>query len=228
MKQVDHCKGMIALIEELSRRHDKWQVFSDFLALSAISIRNVFDLKNKEEYEAQFHSIHQRYTTKENETFAKLLGELTLALEDDMSDILGKVFSQLELGNKWKGQFFTPDPVCRVMAKISLSDDIQEKIDKDGFITVGEPAVGGGAMVIAIAKEIKERGINYQKHLHVTAVDVDIRAVHMAYIQLSLFFIPAVIVHGDTLRMEEYSHWYTPAHVMGGWNEKLMLKKDRA
>lgn len=76
-------------------------------------------------------------------------------------------------------------------------------------------------MVIALAQEMREMGINYQQHLHVTTIDVDAKCVHMAYIQFALLHIPAVIVHGNTLSLEEWSHWYTPAHIVGGWKWKL-------
>jgi len=33
--------------------------------------------------------------------------------------------------------------------------------------------------------------------------------------------IPAIIVHGDTLRLQNYSVWRTFAHVMGFWDSKL-------
>jgi len=33
----------------------------------------------------------------------------------------------------------------------------------------------------------------------------------MAYIQLSLYGNPAVIIHGNALTVEEWSHWFTPA-----------------
>jgi hypothetical protein len=32
----------------------------------------------------------------------------------------------------------------------------------------------------------------------------------MAYIQLSLYGIPAMVIHGNTLTMEEWDRWYTP------------------
>lgn len=32
----------------------------------------------------------------------------------------------------------------------------------------------------------------------------------MAYIQLCLYQIPAVVIHCNTLTMEEWSRWYTP------------------
>jgi len=76
-------------------------------------------------------------------------------------------------------------------------------------------------MVIALALELQERGVNYQQQLHVTAVDVDAKCVHMTYLQLSLLHIPAVVVHGNSLSLEEFGRWYTPAHIMNGWNYKL-------
>src|SRR5579863_8704513 len=51
---------------------------------------------------------------------------------------------------------------------------------------------------------------HYQKHLHVTAVDVDPKCVHMTYLQLSLLHVPAIVVHGNSLSLEEFGHWYTP------------------
>src|SRR2546430_9188920 len=63
--------------------------------------------------------------------------------------------------------------------------------------------------------------------LHVTAIDLDIIAVHMAYVQCTLLHIPAIIVHGDTLRAQTYSVWRTFAHVMGLWDAKLARDTQR-
>jgi len=43
----------------------------------------------------------------------------------------------------------------------------------------------------------------------------------MAYVHCTLLHIPALIVHGDTLRLKTYSVWRTFAHVMGLWDVKL-------
>lgn len=75
-------------------------------------------------------------------------------------------------------------------------------------------------MIIALAREMREQGINYQKRLRVTAIDVDLRAVHMAYLQFSLFHIPAVVIHGDTIRLETYSEWLSPAEIWSGQKRK--------
>jgi len=169
-----------------------------------------------------------RYKPDEVQKFPQMLAELVLALEHEPDDVLGRTFHDLELHNKYAGQFFTPYDVCRMMAKMTLSDreDIEARIAERGFVTACEPAVGSGAMVIALAQEMKEVSINYQQNLHVTAVDVDPKCVHMAYLQMSLLHIPAVIVHGNSLSLEEYGHWYTPAHILGGWGRKLRQKAE--
>jgi len=95
-------------------------------------------------------------------------------------------------------------------------------------VTAQEPAAGSGAMIIALAQEIREAGINYQQHLHVTAVDVDPKCVHMSYLQFSLLHIPALIIHGNSLSLEEFDHWHTPAHILDGWSWKLRRKPDEA
>jgi hypothetical protein len=62
----------------------------------------------------------------------------------------------------------------------------------------------------------------------VTAVDVDPKCVHMSYLQFSFLHIPAVIVHGNSLTLEEFDRWYTPAHILHGWDWKLRRTSEGA
>ncbi len=39
----------------------------------------------------------------------------------------------------------------------------------------------------------------------------------MTYIQCALYGIPAVVIHGNSLSLEEWSHWYTPVYIFDGW-----------
>jgi len=69
---------------------------------------------------------------------------------------------------------------------------------------------------------MRDEGINYQQQLHVTAIDIDATAVHMAYIQFTLLHIPAIVVHGNALAPDkQWSCWVTLAHVMGAWDRRL-------
>jgi hypothetical protein len=219
----DHRKELVRLVSSLAYRHSAWQVFADFAEMAAVSVSNAVDWAQRDGREERYMQVIKRYKPDELAVFPQMLAEVTLALEDEPFDVLGRSFHDLELHNKWAGQFFSPYPLCRMMAKMTIGDEesLRAKIAERGFVSTGEPACGSGAMVIALAHEMKDLGINYEQHLHVTAVDVDVKCVHMSYVQFSLLHIPAIVVHGNSLSLEEHGRWYTPAHIMNGWNWRL-------
>jgi hypothetical protein len=229
MKQTIRDRGPPASIAKLVtdlHRHSTWQVFGDFVEMSAISISNAIDAQQREKREARYMEIVKRYERRELDLFPQMLARLVDELEAKPEDVLGRVFHELELHNKYTGQFFTPYPLCQMMAKMQTCDGhAQAIVEKRGFITAAEPACGSGAMVIALAEALREEGINYQRYLHVTATDVSAPCIHMAYLQLSLLHIPARIIHGNSLSLEEFARWYTPAHIIGGWDTKLRRKE---
>jgi len=155
-----------------------------------------------------------------------MLALVIQSLDGGLRDCLGELFMALELGDHWKGQFFTPYCVALLMASMTLHD-LPAKVDARGFVTVCEPAAGSGSMLIALAEAAHAQGINHQRSMHATAVDVDATAVHMAYVQLSLLHMPALVIHGNTITATEWEHWATPAHVMGGWDRRLRQDDDR-
>ena len=222
-----HQKQIEKLMRSAAHRYRLHEVFRDFCELAAISISNRFDLLNYDEREKRYLQIVQRYEPDEVKTFPQMLAELTESAETGFKDSLGELFMALELSDNWKGQFFTPYHLSAVMARLTLGDEIDEKIKANGFIMVNDPATGAGCMVIAMAEAMKERGFNYQQAMHVTAQDVDSTAVHMAYIQLSLYGVPAVVIHGNTLSCETWGRWRTPMHVMGFWDSKLARGRAR-
>jgi hypothetical protein len=215
-------KDIIKTMTTLSRRHDSWRVFSDFVEMAAVSIANACDQfhPDRDKREARYMEIVKAYTAEELGDFAMMFGMLTNELEAGPSDVLGEIFMDMDLGSKWHGQFFTPYSLCKATAAMMVFD-LEERLKAKPFITANEPASGGGAMLIALAEEMTAKNINYQKCLHVTAQDLDLKAVHMSYVQLSLLGIPGIVIHGNTLLNETRSIWYTPMHIMGGWNWKL-------
>jgi type I restriction-modification system DNA methylase subunit len=212
-------------IRRFAYGHHLFTIFRHFVELSAFSLSNVADLINKAAREEQYLSIVKQYKSEEFQQFPTLLGMLATCLEHEPIDVLGRLYHRLEIHNHQSGQFFTPYPVCLAMAKM-LVHDAKHLVEEQEFIRAQEPCVGSGAMVIALAHALREEGINYQQCLHVTAIDLDIVAVQMAYVQCTLLHIPALILHGDTLRGEVYSQWRTFAHVRGFWDAKL-AREDR-
>jgi len=205
-----HQRAFVALMEKSSYSRSLYTMFRDFCELAALSLSNAVDLAQYEQREARYLQIVKGYKADEVARFPEMLACIVLSLEEGMKDCLGELFMSLDLGNDRAGQFFTP-------YHISLCKE-------RGFVRVMEPAVGAGGMVIATAQAFADEGINYQQAMHATCIDVDAAAVHMAYVQLSLLHIPAIIIHGNALSLEQWGVWYTPAHVLGFWDAKL--KRD--
>lgn len=228
-----HRANIIRMIDEVGRRHDRRMVFRDFVTMSAVALSKL-DLRQAEAREELYMQTVRKYSREEAETIKAMFAELVEGIHVSPRDILGEIFMQLELGNSRMGQFFTPNHICQLMSEMALMaavvtpDDLAERVAKHGCVTIHEPASGSGATIIAMMLAMRERGLNYQRHVHVTAVDLDSTAAMMAYVQLSLMHVPAVIVHGNTLSLEEYSHWYTPAHIMDGWNARLSHARAEA
>ena len=217
------------MIERMAYKYGLHDVFADFVEMAAIAISNAVDKPQFDKREERYMRIVKRYTKDEMQQFPMMLGALVDELETVGGDVLGRAFGELEVHNKWRGQFFTPYEVCRLMASVNIDKTHMDSlIAQQGFVTLNEPTVGAGAMVLAFADRMQDAGYNPQTQLHVTAQDIDPRAVHMAYTQLSLMHIPAVVILGDTLRVEQREVWYTPAHIMGGWSWKLKRREQPA
>jgi hypothetical protein len=100
-------KELVKLITGLAYRHSQWQVFSDFAEMAAISISNAVDIAQSQTREERYMQIVHRYKPDELAKFPQMLAALTMAMEEEPSDILGQTFHDLELHNKWAGQFFS-------------------------------------------------------------------------------------------------------------------------
>ena len=68
-------------------------------------------------------------------------------------------------------------------------------------------------MIIAAVRILKDRGLNPQRCMYVTAQDLDWKGVYMTFVQLSLLGIKAVVAQGDTLT-EPYNRNYPLERVL--------------
>lgn len=142
-------------------------------------------------------------------------------------DPLGELFMELELGNDAGGQFFTPWSMCVVKAHLTMGD-LPDLVEQLGFVTIEDPAVGSGTTLLAAAAHALELGVNPQTQMRFHGRDISASAVHMAFVNCSLRGLPAIIEHGDTLRMEIWSRWVTPMFLMGGWKYRRQRQPETA
>ncbi|MCI9350160.1 MAG: SAM-dependent DNA methyltransferase [Oscillibacter sp.] len=197
------------------RRH---AVFTDFLEMSACMISSSFDPVHIQQRQASLETLLQKYHPKEKaELYQALLNLIKQICENvergRFEDLLGPAFMELRMGSK--GQDFTPRDICALTARLTAPGF--QTLPDCGYFTLDEPACGACGMVLAVAEQIQNSGLNPTQHLVVRAEDLDIRCVWMSYIQLSLYGIPAVVIHGSTLSLEEIDRWYTPAYLLGNW-----------
>ena len=96
------------------------------------------------------------------------------------------------------------------MAEISMSA-VGSIIEENGFVTVQEPAVGAGGMVIAMADVIEGLAFDPAKHLWIEATELSRSTYHMGFIQINARGVAGRVICGNSLSMETYSSPYTAA-----------------
>ena len=216
----------------LSQKYSAWNVWQDFVSMTAASIANAVDRRTGvwHRREKEYLAIVKTYTKEEREAIVELFVLTVLALEaNHAQDFLGKLYMELGLTNHGRGQFFTPWSVSDLMARLTIGDGLKERIQSGGYIPMNDPACGAGCMMIAFANVCREEDVNYQRSVLFVGQDIDPVAAKMAYIQLSLIGCPGYVVVGDTLtepvggttlnpvyRRPE-SVWFTPFYFSEPW-----------
>lgn len=236
---------IIKKFKRLQGKHDLWLIYSDFLEIMAISVANsterIFNKKRFEEREKEYFKIIEKYTKDELTTFAEIYGDIVVLQDENIKkgrgyqDILGSLLMQLDLGNKWNGQFFTPDSIANLMARLNVEENhLKETIEKDGFILGIDEAVGGGVTMLGLANRLLELGFNPQQHLFIMCGDLDRKSCYMAYLQLAMAGIGAVVKNQDALASDVIKDsinpidvWVTPSFYINGWKYRLKYRKEK-
>ena len=207
-------------IEKAAYAVDTSKFVSDLFECGAIAISNAFDLAQKDKREERYLQIIRSYKPdqqkKLTEIFAKVYALLASVVYDNgkFNDNLGEIFMRCNLGNKNAGQFFTPYHISELMARVTIDETlVKEKIADDGILAINDPCCGGGGMIMAALEVLHDLGVNYARNCFIEANDVDLRCVHMTYLQLALTGVPAIVRHQNTLTRECWSVWYTPAYL---------------
>lgn len=202
-------KEIIKILRGMTGKWSLYPLWRDFLVLAACTISNSVDKQQWQKREDMYMQTIEKYDKDEANKFAEMFALVVTGLSGArMGDFLGELYMQLEIGNKDVGQFFTPYHVSKLMAQL-----IDVEPNENGVVTLNEPACGSGGLIIAYAEAMKVNKKNFQTQLKVVCNDLDYDVVKMAYIQLSLLGIDAVIMQGDTITMKMNEVWYTPMHI---------------
>lgn len=226
MTAAEREKALLNELNEVKSRTGRrsWEVFSDWTEAMAIALANSTEVNPnvRAAREEQYAKLPEKLGPESMERLKTAYAHLVMLFELEARDWLGHLYMTLELGNPDSGQYFTPPEISALSARLAFNPNTAKTaIEERGYLTFHEPTAGAGGMLIEFAKIYREAGYNPQTQLHATLVDIDITAVHMTYVQLSLLGIPAIVIHGDLLRLHEWSHWRTPFHTLGLWEHRL-------
>ena len=137
-------------IQPLARRYDLSRLFDDLLTMVMCSYHQIniqSQLHQQDEAnEARYLQTIGRYAKDELSSFAKLAALIqSNVLSAPYSDLLGEYFMQ-EISRGHHGQYFTPTPICEMMASMQIMD-----AEATG-LRVADPACGSGRMLLCAAK----------------------------------------------------------------------------
>jgi len=136
-----------------------------------------------------------RYTREQGEELGRLFSLYAQAAEElRFQDILGELFMQLDLKSVRAGQFFTPWHIAEMMARMQFGPKpFQETVERQGYVSVMDPAVGSGVMLLAFAKVVHDAlGWDGLAKLRLYGTDIDERCILMCRIQLRMNCLDSV------------------------------------
>lgn len=214
--------AILRMLDKGSYKAGRHAFLSDIFECGAIAISNQFDHTRSKEREERYLQIINNYDPYMRQLIVDIFHKIFKLLSQQInpsigfSDYLGELYMKSETSNSKAGQFFTPYNLSKSCAKMSINSDMVERYKSENkIITINEPACGAGGMIIAAADILyNEFDFNYSHNMMVYCSDIDARCVHMTYLQLSLAGIPAIITRQNTLTMEKWDQWETPAYIM--------------
>lgn len=182
------------IMDSLARRHSVHSLFSDFLTLLICA----FSYGAKEE---KYLNTIRKYEKPEAYKLSEALGALVIEMTGDgtgMVDVLGKFFED-NISHGHNGQFFTPQPVCDMMACMNQPlRPLQRVLD---------PACGSGRMLMGMAK--------LSRFAKFYGADTDINCARLTCINMYLNCMYGEVAWMNSLTNHYYGGWVIEPTVKG-------------
>ena len=177
--------------EALARRFERNPVFAHIHAYDLYRnwLEGVWAFLEAWRDPAGFRTCLDRYTREQGEEFGRLLVMYVKTVEEHpFRDILGELFMRLDVNSARAGQFFSPFSIAEMMAKMDFDPEAFKRlVEEKGEVTVCDPAVGSGVLLLAFAKIVNDTfGRWGTDQIRLYGQDIDPRCVNMCRIQLRM------------------------------------------
>lgn len=192
MKSEEALQAFGKCLETLDRSKSIAENFRNFLDF-ALWVFN--PIKDDKAYKDVMH-LDKGYDPNKAQDMLKLLHYWSIASDYDGAgfyDALGDTFMEYISSGK-NGQFFTPQPICDMMAMLVHAEDIKDNT------RVSDPSCGSGRMLLAAGK------IN--RHAKFYGADLDLICCKMTVLNMLLNSMCGEVAWMDTIRGEHYRSWH--------------------
>lgn len=181
------CEEIVKTLEKISDRGESFhRVFDNFLDLIVYAVS-----QQEEKYMEVIERIKDdRQEGERNiDYYTQAFSQLVEGMENNqLEDLLGDIFeNRVSLGQN--GQFFTPQSVSDVTAKMSYTGE-QENLH------INDPTCGSGRVLLSAAKVSKNNIFS--------GFDLDNRCMKMALINLFFNGLWGYVVQTNTISMKVY------------------------
>lgn len=189
-------KELEIIVHQGYNTHD---VFRDWLDLMVYALQRDDD---------NYLKVVRRYRNdkpqgeREIDHFANAFCLLLKHMQQTNEEVLGELYMQWNISNKYRGQFFTPKNVARMMAQITQPAG-----------SISDPACGSGIMLV---ESIKTMTNEHLDEVVFVGQDLDLTCVKMTALNLLFFNVNGYVVQGDTLKMECNQVYQTKRSYLGG------------
>ncbi len=188
---MEQLKSFSSYISQIGHKYGLHSVFDDFLEMVICAL----SLGAKED---RYHEIVRNYEKPDAYLMAEAFGALVVEMDNNgegLKDGFGDFFMEyLSYGRN--GQFFTPEPICDMMARIVNPAGFGEKI--------ADCCCGSGRMLLAAAR--------ISRNSSFFGADIDRTCAMMCLINLCLNGLLGEVCWMDTLMNRFYAGWRIELH----------------
>lgn len=200
-------KSYSSYLVRLGRRYDLHKVFTDFLEMIVCAL-------SMGAMEERYLEIVRQYEKPEAYALSEAFGALVLEMDnggEGLKDCFGDFFME-HLSHGRNGQFFTPQPVCDLMAQIAQPAKFGER--------VADCCCGSGRLLFAAAK--------LNRNALFFGSDIDRTCCLMCLINLCLNGLLGEVAWMNTLSNDFYTAWRVELHPEHGMPYIRQISEDES
>lgn len=118
----DHQKNFLKIFNGLTGKHSRWEIWEDFVTLTAIEISNSTDKVNATERTKMYQTIISKYSAKERDLIIERLNKLLTDVQRQKAQCIKQLAELRNMSGGGKSEL-VDDWVAAIQAAEGMDDD---------------------------------------------------------------------------------------------------------